>query len=221
MKIMKIKNLTILFCLLLLTSCVVKSLHPFYTNETISFDESFIGNWKDSKNGIWKVISFKDEIMKENPIKKMKKEDLILSEKYSASYYIERLYKGITVVYLVTPFKINNQKFLDFLPLEHQSNNDNLLKIHTIYTHSLVKYDVQKNGEIEIRWLDEDKIEDLFKENKIKIKHEIIGALDRTYLLTANSKELQKFVKKYMNSNDDGKWETSIKFTLSKINGTD
>ncbi|MFT5213285.1 MAG: hypothetical protein ACI9JT_001222 [Polaribacter sp.] len=221
MKIMKIKNLTILFCLLLLTSCVVKSLHPFYTNETISFDESFIGNWKDSKNGIWKVISFKDEIMKENPIKKMKKEDLILSEKYSASYYIERLYKGITAVYLVTPFKINNQKFLDFLPLEYQGGNDNLLEIHTIYTHSLVKYDVQKNGEIEIRWLDEDKIEDLFKENKIKIKHEIIGALDRTYLLTANSKELQKFVKKYMNSNDDGKWETSIKFTLSKINGTD
>ena len=75
---------------------------------------------------------------------------------------------------------------------------------------------MQNNGQIEIRWLDEGKIEDLFKERKIKIQHETFGLLNENYLLTANSKELQKFIAKYMASNDAEKWETSTKFTLSK-----
>ena len=214
---MKIRNAILGTCLILLNSCVVKSLNPFYTKETISFDESFIGDWKDSKKGSWKVISFKDEMTKTSPVKKMKKDELKIYQEYKDSYYIQRIFKGREVLFIATPFKINNQKFLDFFPLNHQNEVDNLLESHSIYTHSLVKYNVQKNGEIEIRWLDEDKIEALFKERKIKIKHEAVGLLQENYLLTASSKELQKFIKKYMASNDAEKWNTSTKFTLSKI----
>jgi hypothetical protein len=200
---------------------VVKSLHPFYTKETISFDQSFIGDWKDSKKGNWKVVSFKSEITKDNPVEKMKNDDLRIYAEYKNSYYIIREYKDQEVIFIATPFKINNQKFLDFFPLDHQDGVDNLLQSHSIYTHSLVKYDVQKNGEIEIRWLDEDKVQTLFKEHKIKIKHETFGLLNDNYLLTASPKELQKFIEKYMASNDAEKWETSTKFTLSKVNATE
>ena len=217
---MKSRNTILGICLILLSSCVVKSLHPFYTKETISFDESFIGDWQDSKKGKWKVVSFESEITKDNPFKKMKNEDLKIYKEYKNSYYIQRIYKDREVVFLATPFTINKQKFLDFFPLETQKDVDNLLESHSIYTHSLVKYDVQKNGEIEIRWLDEDKIKTLFKEHKIKIKHETIGLLNENYLLTASSKELQKFIEKYMASNDAEKWETSTKFTLTKVNAT-
>ncbi|MFT7442727.1 MAG: hypothetical protein ACI9Q3_001103 [Maribacter sp.] len=218
---MKIRNTILGLCLILLTSCVVKSLHPFYTKETISFDQSFIGDWQDSKTGNWKVVSFESEITKDNPFKKMKKEDLKVYNEYKNSYYIQRIYEGKEVNFIATPFKINNQKFLDFFPLDHQDGVDNLLQSHSIYTHSLVKYDVQKNGEIEIRWLDEDKVQTLFKEHKIKIKHETFGLLNDNYLLTASPKELQKFIEKYMASNDTEKWETSTKFTLSKVNATE
>ncbi|MFQ3180794.1 MAG: hypothetical protein ACI9Z4_000380 [Polaribacter sp.] len=217
---MKIRNTILGLCLILLTSCVVKSLHPFYTKETISFDQSFIGDWQDSKTGNWKVVSFESEITKDNPFKKMKKEDLKVYNEYKNSYYIQRIYEGKEVNFIATPFKINNQKFLDFFPLDHQDGVDNLLQSHSIYTHSLVKYDVQKNGEIEIRWLDEDKVQTLFKEHKIKIKHETFGLLNDNYLLTASPKELQKFIEKYMASNDAEKWETSTKFTLTKVNAT-
>jgi hypothetical protein len=217
---MKIRNTILGLCLILLTSCVVKSLHPFYTKETISFDQSFIGDWQDSKTGNWKVVSFESEITKDNPFKKMKKEDLKVYNEYKNSYYIQRIYEGKEVNFIATPFKINNQKFLDFFPLDHQDGVDNLLQSHSIYTHSLVKYDVQKNGEIEIRWLDEDKVQTLFKEHKIKIKHETFGLLNDNYLLTASPKELQKFIEKYMASNDAEKWETSTKFTLTKLNAT-
>jgi hypothetical protein len=217
---MKGRNAILGICLIVLSSCVVKSLHPFYTKETISFDQSFIGDWQDSKKGSWKVVSFKEEMMKDNPLKKMNKEDLKIYKEYKNSYYIQRIYEGKEVNFIATPFKINNQKFLDFFPLDNQNDVDNLLQSHSIYTHSLVKYDVQKNGEIEIRWLDEDKVHALFKQKKIKIKHETIGILNENYLLTASPKELQKFIEKYMASKDAEKWETSTKFTLTKVNAT-
>jgi len=235
---MKTRSLIFATCLLLFTSCVVKSLHPFYTKETIYFDKNFIGEWKDEDSGKWKIVSFVDELLEgENKIKntlekkgnitiktkitkkQLSKDDKEIYDKYEYSYYIERKYKERKVAFLATPFKINNQTFLDFLPLDNQEGVNNLLKSHSIYTHSLVKYDIQRNGEIKIKWLDEDKVEKLFEEKKIKIKHEKIGFMDKKYLLTAKPKELQKFIKKYMSNNDDEKWKTSTKFTLSKVNG--
>ncbi|PQJ76819.1 hypothetical protein [Polaribacter glomeratus] len=215
---MKTRNVLLGICFILFTSCVVKSLHPFYTKETISFDKNFIGDWRDSKNGTWKVVSFISEMTKDNPVAKMKEDDLKIYKEYKNSYYILREFEGKKVLFIATPFKINHQKFLDFFPLDHQEDIDNLLESHSVYTHSLVKYDVQKNGEIEIKWLDEDKIKTLFKEQKIKIKHETFGLINEDYLLTANSKELQKFVEKYMASADVEKWETSTQFTLHKVN---
>jgi hypothetical protein len=217
---MKIRNTILGICLILLSSCVVKSLNPFYTKETISFDQSFIGDWQDSKNGKWQIASFKEEMIKENPLGKMKDEHVQLYKEFNNSYLIKRNYEEQEVLFIATPFVINNQRYLDFFPFGRQENIDNLLESHSIYTHSLVKYDVLKNGKIEIRWLDEDKIEALFKDKKIKIKHETFGVLNDKYLLTANSKELQKFIKKYMASNDTEKWKTSTKFILSKIDAT-
>jgi hypothetical protein len=219
---MKIRNtILIVTCMLLLSSCVVKSLNPFYTKKSISFDERFIGKWKDSKKGMWTVISFRDEMTKDTPLKKMKKEELQLYKEYKNSYYIQREHKGKEALFLATPFKIKNQTFLDFYPLENQNDIDNLLESHIIYTHSLVKYDVNKKGEIEIRWLDEDKIEALFKEKKIKMNHKKVGILKDKYLLTASSEELEKFIEKYMNSKDEDKWDTSTKYTLSKTSDTE
>ncbi len=201
-----------------MSSCVVKSLNPFYTKKSVSFDERFLGNWKDGKNGNWKIIAFKDEITKENPVKKMKEDDLKFYEIYKESFYILREYKNKETVYLATPFKVKGETFLDFYPLDFQEEIDNLLESHMVYTHSLVKYDIKKNGDIEIKWLDEDKIENLFKQNKIKIEHEKVGAVKDKFLLTASSENLEKFVEKYISSSDEEKWKTSTKYTLTKVN---
>lgn len=217
---MKIRHFFLATLFLIFSSCVVKSLHPFYTKKTISFDKNLLGEWNDSKKGTWKIVSFKDEMTKENPLSEMKNDDLKIYAEYQHSFYIQRTHENRKVLFIATPFKINNQTFLDFFPLDHQEDVDDLLQSHSIYSHSLVKYDVQKNGEIEIKWLDENKIEALFKEKKIKIKHETLGLLNDKYLLTAKSEELQKFIEKYMSSKDEEKWETSTKFTLTKVNET-
>ncbi len=209
-------NLLIVTCILFLSSCVVKSLNPFYTKKSISFDQRFVGEWTDYKKGNWTVIPFKDEFTKENPIEKMKNEDIQLYNEYKNSYYIQRNYQGEEALFIATPFNVNNQTFLDFYPLEYQDDINNLLQKHLIYTHSLVKYDVTESGEIEIKWLDEKKVESLFKNKKIKIEHKRIGVLKENFLLTASSKELNKFIEKYTKSKDENKWDTSTKYTLTK-----
>ena len=135
---------------------------------------------------------------------------------------IKRGKKGEEVVFLANPFVIEGQTFLDFLPINSAEGIDRLLENHLVYTHSLVKYDVQRNGEISIKWLDEGKIGDLFKKKKIKIAHEIvgIGINNSKFILTAKPKELQKFIKKFMASKDTEKWESSTSFTLKQMDVT-
>lgn len=215
---MKIRSIICsLAILFFLNSCVVKSLSPFYTKETISFTEEFLGKWKDNENGKWEVNTFESEILKGYK-GKVSKEDKQLISLYKNSYFVSFEKKGKEAFFIATPFKIKDQLFLDFIPVDYDSGGINSLTFsHIVYAHSLVKFDVSSNGSIKIKWFDEDRIEDLFKEGKIKIKHEKVGLLNDKYLLTASSKELQKFVEKYIVSNASKKWETSIKFTLTKV----
>ncbi len=41
---------------LLLASCVVKSLKPFYTEETLAYDGTLLGKWEDNKLRVWEVV---------------------------------------------------------------------------------------------------------------------------------------------------------------------
>jgi len=116
------------------------------------------------------------------------------------------------------PFKIKDQLFLDFYPVDYEEGNLNkLVSYHLLKTHSLVKIDIASDGILKLRWFDEDKISELIKSNRIKIKYEKVG-IDETILLTASSDELQKFIAKYMDSDDKDKWKTSVHFDLKRVN---
>ena len=210
---MKKQTLVVFTTLLLLTSCVVKSLEPFYTKKSISYDERLIGEWTDAAKGHWKIQSIKEEIEKDS----IKEVENLLYEVYKKSYYLIRTYKEKETEYIVTPFQVKGNTFLDFYPIDNQERIDNLLEKHTIFTHSLVKYELDKDGNLSIKWLDEDKIEDLFEQKKIKIQHHKIGLTKDKYLLTASSEDLERFIEKYISSDDETKWKTDTKFTLKRV----
>lgn len=89
---MKFKSVIIVIAFLVLNSCILKSLHPFYTKDSISFQQKFIGEWKDNKEGIWSVKSFHNIFNKEFNLKKTpSKEEQKELEKYKDSYIIEYL----------------------------------------------------------------------------------------------------------------------------------
>tara|TARA_R110000868_G_C10960042_1_gene768435 strand:- start:5141 stop:5581 length:441 start_codon:yes stop_codon:yes gene_type:complete len=122
--------------------------------------------------------------------------------------------------FLAMPFKINNQLFLDFTPIEDKESDDSkndLYKLHLIETHTLAKFDALNDNEISIKWLSSKKLEQLLNEQRIKIEHEKVGFAE-TVLLTASSEELVKFIKKYMDSKDEDKWKTDVEFNLKKVN---
>ena len=219
MKINKSFSLFIVLALLL-SSCVVKSLHAFYTQDLIYFEEQIIGNWTDSEKAIWSIEPFKEVMLKESKkkVSELDKDELKIYNKYKDGYLINFEKDSITKsTFMAMPFKIKDQLFLDFTPIEdqesEQSKNNNLYTMHLIKTHSLAKFDITSDNKINIKWLSSKKLEELLDENKIKIKHDKVG-FDETVLLTATSEELVKFIEKYMNSKDEDKWKTDVEVNL-------
>jgi len=73
-----------------------------------------------------------------------------------------------------------------------------LASFHIVPVHTFAKLKVTSN-QLQINWFDQDWLEKLIKENKIRIHHEYNGDY---ILLTALPKELQKFVTKYVDSEE-------------------
>lgn len=205
---------------LLFSSCILKSLNPYYTPDLICYEKKLIGNWEDSEQGHWEIISGKDEF--DMPHEYMDEEffDKFLKP-YQNGYQINYTKDSITTKLLAMPFKINNQLFLDFLAIEHDKRDITALDLynhHRINFHSLAKLDITSENKLSIKWLPEEKVSNLIEEHKIKIKHEILlgGPKPGDILITAPSEELVKFIVKYMASEDNDKWKTDVDFSLQR-----
>lgn len=218
---MKTRSIIFTLIILLFNSCLVKSLHPFYTKDVVSFDSSLVGTWSSKGAKKWLIEDLKDKVLRENKVSSLEElddADRKMYEEFKGSYFVSITDDGIESFFLVVPFKIDNQLFLDFSPFMVESDLNSLTQNHLLNAHSLVKLDVLNDGKVSLNWFDEDRIKDLFKQNKIKIKHEKIrGSLfEEEILLTAKPKELQKFIRKYMASNNEDKWKTDTKYTLTR-----
>lgn len=223
MKTIKSFSLFIVLALLM-TSCVIKSLHAFYTPDILYFEPKFVGHWLDSDTVQWNIQSFGKTFLKENHKEnpsELDADELRMYNSYKEGYVVYYEKENTKTTFLAMPFKINNQLFLDFTPIddrESEKAQNDLYQVHLIRTHSLAKLDMVSNDSVSIKWLDEDKVKALLDNDKIKIKYEKVG-FDETVLLTASSEELVKFIEKYMNSEDEEKWKTDIEFNLKRVNG--
>jgi len=214
---MKSKALILLASVLLLNSCIVKSLQPFYTKGDISYIESLIGEWTDQKKGAWTVTSVKAEFAKNQ------KENIAFSEEskktykaYKDGYIIKYIKNEKEAMFLAMPFKIQESYFLDFIPFDFDTEGiNNLAASHLVKAHSVAKLEYDNTNTISFLWLTEEHIKNLFKENTLRLKHELIG-IEEELLLTASSQELSAFLKKYNTSSIKDKWKSSDTMTLTK-----
>ena len=214
--IMKSKHLIIAVAVLLFNSCIIKSLQPFYTEDTLVKYDKLIGSWDDNKGGTWDIKSFEEEHENEKKqfINITDKDDL-LYKKFIKGYYASYTRDDKKAEFIVMPFKIDNHYFIDFMPFMFDDDVLNpLLAEHLQITHSVSKLDIEANGAFSLTWLNESKIEDLITKNMISIKHEKMG-IEESPLLTASSEELTAFLKKYMNSNINDKWKKSDQLSLT------
>jgi hypothetical protein len=177
------KKIALLFAgtlAVLLTGCYVTSVYPFYTQKDIVSEPALVGEWvkKDESEGeIWKFAARPDNAYA-----------LTVTEKEKENVFDCRA------------FKLHGQLFLDLLP-EHSEQAippHYLLKVTQvapIFTYTILNHD----------WLRK-----LITNNPATITHHFVADGGKPealrVVLTAGTPELQKFVVKYMNTEEA--WET-------------
>ncbi len=215
---MKRKIVFLLMIMVLFSSCIVKSIQPFYTVDQLSFNKNIVGKFEDAKKSKWTIYSFKEEWEAENsdPTKIMK-EDRDAFDRYKDGYVVQYVKKEEESFFIAMPFKVDEHLFLDFTPFEYEDDGMNpLVAQHLLKTHSVAKVDFKDDGSIKLSWLSEEVINPLFNENKIRLKHERTG-VSEDLVLTATSEELHSFLVKFMKSDIEKKWDKDDMFTLIPI----
>ncbi len=157
----------------LLSSCII-SLHPLYTDDVIVYNDSLEGKWvqgdltaQNDEFLIWEFSRAKKgyELLRHNEVDSFK-------------------YQAVLV-------KLGDHHFMDFyreVPDDCQDDIANFLP-----THNFLKVKFEGNN-FKLEYFDNDYLKRLFKERKIRIKHEKVNG---DIVLTADSKELQQFMIKY------------------------
>ncbi|MGE0021160.1 MAG: hypothetical protein AB7S72_15920 [Draconibacterium sp.] len=184
---------------LFLSGCVVYSFYPLYTEKDLFANEILTGTWVDGDSAEWKFEH--PYIGKEIP------ENL---DKTSYVLYLKDK-NGKASKFKVHIIKLGGYYFLDFYLEEYTDNkNLDLASFHIVPVHTFAKLKVTSN-QLQINWFDQDWLGKLIKENKIRIHHENNGDY---ILLTALPKELQKFVTKYVDSEEA--FEDGIEAVLTR-----
>jgi hypothetical protein len=199
-------------------------LNPFYTEDKVVYDVRLEGNWK-SKKANWKIQSF-DKLWEEQKKKgdTISESDKKFLEQNKNSYVLEykkestKLAESAFSYFVLTAFKVDDHLFLNFFPLEYETENlNNLVAQHILNTHSVCKVEFLEDDSIKLKWLDEDVMTRLIESHNLRIKHERVG-LDEDLVLTASSQELYRFLEKFMSSDIENKWEKDQMYTLARVN---
>lgn len=200
---------------ILMQGCVVKSLHPFYRAEDVVFREELLNSWVDSDGAKWSVRR----------------------SKFSKSTYeMHWLHNGERdVVFLAHLFKLGEDLYLDFYPEGDNQMSDDfaMFNMHLLPVHSVAKVHVLNNSEVTIKWFNEEWMNSLFEQNRIKISHETLSddqrvesddpnvknaakSVETQYVLTASTDELQKFLIKYGNEDKNFDDENTVWLKLKR-----
>lgn len=157
----------------LVQSCVIMSLHPLYTDDTIVYLEGIEGKWSDDSA--------------EEPTNYM---EITRQQKgYELSVYGE---EGDTTIHEIVIVELGGKYFADFYKPVAKESLTNSLAYH-YPTHNFARLKMNGN-KMEWYFFDGDYLKKLFEQRKIRIKHERV---DDDIILTASSEELQKFIQKY------------------------
>ena len=184
---MKTRNLLIIGIIVaFLSGCVVYSFYPLYTKDDLFPNDLITGTWIQDEKTEWKF------------------EHAYFGKKVpgnidSTSYILTLTEDGEKSEFRIHIILLGGHYFLDFYLEDYLDGQKlTLADFHAVPVHTFAKVEVSDN-QLYINWFDQEWLEKLIKENKIRIRHEYNGDY---ILLTAKTKELQKFVTKYVNSEE-------------------
>jgi primosomal protein N'' len=166
--------------LVLLAGCVVTSVYPYYTTKDLTFDPALTGVWldpesNDSSSGSWTFEKLGDQTYK-----------LTTRDSSETNEFDAHL------------FTLGNQKFLDCLNRQRGA--------YAIPTHLLLRIN-RLQPQLETQLLDYEWLAEQVHANPKIIPHTIVAGPagekndgEGLLTLTADTAQLQKFVRKHLNN---------------------
>jgi hypothetical protein len=177
---------------LLLSSCGIFSLHPLYHEDDLIYTDNLIGTWLNSEDH--KTVIVIDSLQNTN------------------EYSFILIDGSDTVSFKMGLIKLKDQYFIDLFPNDDcnlHGGNDDCLALENLFrnyipAHSFMKFDFNEQG-FALTEFDSDRLLKLFRENKIRLAHEIPGDKeddDAYVVITASTDDLQKFITRYAYDKD-------------------
>lgn len=193
---MKMRNIILIgIVVIAISGCFVKSLHPFYKESDVEFKNELLGTWLDEDSATWRI----------NPYVFTK--GFMVGDSTDNSYLVEMFDDSTNrSTFNVHLFRLEDKLYVDFDPIRGD-RYDEMIDIHMIPAHTIARIDFISEEEVVIAWFNEDWLKGLFEENRVKIDHEVIRTAEenftKEYVLTASTDDLQKFIIKYGDIEDD------------------
>ncbi|TXE05761.1 hypothetical protein [Algoriphagus aquimarinus] len=181
----------------LLNSCVY-SLFPIYTDDTLVYFPELIGRWEMDDED---YIEFSNASSGPSFFgSSSESTDLSKNKAYS----IEIMDGEELMAFVGHIAKIGNDLFLDLYPDDPYSNGSTLSNVIPVHTFVKLKF---SGKQLYLTSFDLEKLNKLFESNLIRLRHENV---DGTILITAQPKEIQKFIDRY--SDDESVFEETEKY---------
>jgi len=173
---------------MLLTGCIVTSVHPYFSPKDAVYDPALLGQWTNTQS----------------------EERWVFQKAGSNAYNLTFISDGKTNLANVQLFKLNGQMFLDFVSADSECD----VFPPPVPSHFLLRAH-QLAPTIRLAPLNNDWLKALLERNPKALRHILIGdkADDRSVVLTAETQELQQFLRAHLDSEDA--WKDS--FELRRV----
>jgi len=187
--------LTTAFALLLifLSSCLT-TLHPIFTEKDLAYDPKLIGTWNTENEGKKGKVTI-NNLATENSVELPGNISAIKQKGYFIIYQDEN--GKVSDQYIAFLARIGKHLYFDYFPADKKEDRklDEFFGVHFVRMHTSYRVEILKDGSFELSQLDGSYVKSLIDEKKIRISHET-DADDNT-VITASTKELQKYLLKY------------------------
>jgi hypothetical protein len=194
----------ILLLAISLSGCVVYSFYPLYTEKDLFANDYLLGNYTSPENPTNWDFTYLNKKVKDN--------EVIDSTGYKLRV-IEEKDSSFISYFNVHLIRINGILIADFILDDYTKKKEvRLFDLHIIPVHTFAKVIISHDS-LTLKWFDGEWLEKQIRENRLRIRHEDNGEF---ILLTAKPSELQKFLKKYLTSEDAFKDGLEVKLKKQK-----
>ncbi len=178
---MKKRNLIVVCAAAILLAACIPSVNPFYTDKDVVSDPHLLGEWQDQSQT-------------NNP------ETWVFEQSTNNAFDLTVTEEGKTGEFRATLFKLKQERFLDLVPTDcnYATNQAALVGVAMFPGHLLVHVAQVEPG-LKLAFCDLDWVEKYLQTNSTAIAHHTEQG---EIILTADTRDLQKFVLKHLGTNE-------------------